>query len=54
MKKKLFIGLMLIMMALSLCGCKAEEKTVDKNSTETSESGSPYDQDGDGYLDGWY
>lgn len=55
MKKRLFIGLMLITMSLALYGCKNEEKTKeDENVIESTESESPYDQDGDGYLDGWY
>lgn len=51
MKKRLFIGLMLIVLSFAIFGCKAEEKTEDKTPTEFQ---SPYDQDGDGYLDGWY
>lgn len=49
MKKRVFIGLMLIMMSFALSACKAGGKTKDD-----SESGSVYDKDGDGYLDGWY
>lgn len=51
MKKKLFIGWMLIVLSFAICGCKAEE---DKNNSESTVTESPYDQDGDGYLDGWY
>ena len=51
MKKKLFVGLILVMASIALYGCKAKENTEDKTPTEAQ---SPYDKDGDGYVDGWY
>lgn len=52
MKKRLFIGLMLIMMVCTVLSCGLEDKKDHNMGEETTNS--PYDQDGDGYLDGWY
>lgn len=51
MKKKLFIGLILVVVSIALYGCNTGKKTEDKNITESE---SLYDKDGDGYVDGWY